>query len=165
MRLGPIALLLLAVVLFALGLEDPAGAPIGVIVVAIGLVLSALWRLLGPIPPNGLEAIPTGVVLLYIVLAAPPTVVSEVLAGLAGLTLLLWISDVSRASPHALLRGFDQLLMPAAGFAVALGISFTVPVGPLSLGFASLALVLVILLVVLILSRPGLVGRREAPGS
>ncbi len=164
-RIGVIPLSILACALLLLGLDDTHGAVAGLIVAGVGLALSEAWRIVGRPVGSGVEIAPAGAALIYLLLVAPSTVVSEVLAGFAGIAVLLWLADVSIRSPGRLGRALDELIMPMAGFAVALGIAFVIPTGPLSLGFASLLLVLVVVLVVLILARPSIVGRREAPSS
>jgi Flp pilus assembly protein protease CpaA len=164
-RLGVVPLSILAAAFALLGLNDAQGAGVGVIVAIAAVAVSLLWRIFGERIAGGAELLPVAGALAYFVLVAPTTVVSEVLAGFAALALLLWLAHVTAETPGRLSRALDQLIMPMAGFAIALGIAFVLPPEPLSLGFASLLLVLVIVVVVLILSRPSLVGRREAPSS
>jgi hypothetical protein len=164
-RLGVLPFAILASALLLLALDDSHGLLPGLVVAVVGLALSAAWRIIGRPVGGGVEVAPVGAAMIYLVLVAPPSVVSEALAGFAGIAVLLWLAGLSARSPGRLGRALDQLIMPMAGFAVALGIAFILPTGPLSLGFASLLLVLVVVLVVLILARPAIVGRREAPSS
>lgn len=164
-RIGIVPLGILAAAFALLALNDGQGSGIGLIVAITAVALSVLWRVFGQRIAGGAELLPVAGALAYFVLVAPTTVISEVLAGFAGLAVLLWLAQVSAEAPGRLGRALDLLIMPMAGFAIALGIAFVLPPEPLSLGFASLLLVLVIVVVVLILARPGWVGHREAPSS
>ena len=155
----------LALVLGILGVQDTSGLFVGLSAGAAGLVRTALWRLFGRPWAGGIEVLPAAGTLVYLSLAVPPTVVSEILAGLAGVFLLLWLAHTTARPTERLSRVLDHLVMPLAGLAIALGASFVIPVGPLSLGLASLLLVLVVVFAVLVLTRPAIVGRREAPTS
>lgn len=164
-RIGPVPFSLLTVLLLGLAIENPAGAGVGIVVVVVALAVSVLMRITDRPWGKGTEAAPVGAALVYLTVTAPPGVLSDVLAGFAAVALLLWLADISYRSVGRLSRAFDQLIMPMAGFAIALGIAFIVPAGPLSLGLAALLLILVMTLVVLILARPAIAGRREAPSS
>lgn len=164
-RVGPVPFAILSAMLVLLALGSTLGLVTALAVAVVGLALSATWRIRPWPRDTGVEILPVGIALLILTLTATVTTISEVVAGFAGIATLLWLADVSGHASPRMGRALDQLVMPMAGFAVALGTAYVVPPEPLSLGIATLLLLLVVVLVILVLSRPSIVGRREAPSS
>jgi hypothetical protein len=108
------------------------------------LVLSELLRRSALGVLGALWIVPAVLGFAIVAALAVPTILSELLAGLAGLSLLYWISGTTsgRSEPS---RASSGLLLPALSVALALLVTLFLPRGPAEFGAASLILAGVLL--------------------
>ncbi|MGI0054938.1 MAG: hypothetical protein ACREBZ_04380 [Thermoplasmata archaeon] len=125
---------------------------VGVTVVALGL--SALLRVVGGRDRVSLALVPTLIVLAFLSVVTPLSILSELLVGISALVALAWLTDGAGLPRGALRSVTDLLLLPAVGFGLALGGTLLLPPGELRVGIASLLLVVALVLAALILVRP-----------
>jgi predicted Abi (CAAX) family protease len=88
----------------------------------------------------------------YLGLAAPITLLTEILAALAALSGLVWMAERSTAGSSGLRRAADVLPLPAVGVAIALVAGLLIPPGELRVGIAALLLVAALALVAIVLA-------------
>jgi hypothetical protein len=108
--------------------------------------LSRTYRFLGLLPP--IAAL--GILVTY----SRPGTVPELVAGIAGLAVLLWCSEEPDRSPGAVGRGVAALAVPAAVLGIALASSLLLPSGEGSLGIAAALLAVSVVAVALLLGAP-----------
>lgn len=164
-RLGIGPFVLLGATLVLLAGQAPSGLAPALVVVGVGLALSAAWRRVGRSAARGGEVVPVAVVLAYLLVVAPPNVVTEVLAGLGGVALLLWLGAGPDGAAGRWSRALDLLVVPLAALAIALGTTFILPSLPTSIGLATILLVAVMIGVAILLVRLSAGARAEAPSS
>lgn len=153
-RLGwPVLLLAASVILLTTvgGGLFPWGALLGL----IGVAFSALWRAGDDRPTALLPFLPVLTSLAVIVIASVPGVLTDLYAGLVGLSLLLWIGDDPSHAPGGLGRGSRAVALTGLALAAAWAISLVrVPVVA-GLGVAvALSCVALLLLAVLLARLP-----------
>ena len=150
--------LLLAVPLVLLGILGRAGVAAGLLVAAGGLgaaiALLRLRRSLRPYSP-----VPAAAVAIGLAAVAPPTTLTELFAGAAGLALLL-ATGLSVAEPRPIGALVPSVGLPALALALALGSSIALPSGSADVGVAAALLAAVLLLLAYLFSRQE--GRRGA---
>ncbi len=88
----------------------------------------------------------------YLGLAAPITLLTEILAALAALSGLVWMAERSTAGSSGLRRAANVLPLPAVGVAIALVAGLLIPPGELRVGIAALLLVAALALVAIVLA-------------
>ncbi len=150
-------------VAFAL-LSRAPGPEVGLVVAAVAAATALAIRIVPERLDSALVLLPLVPAWGYLGLAAPITLLTEILAALAALSALVWVADASsptRAS--GLRRAGDVLALPAVGAAIALVAGLLIPPGELRIGVAALLLVAALALVAVVLAR--LQPAREAPAS
>ena len=153
-RSGRWGLAATATVTLAFGLLDRAEGPfVGVAVGAGAIVAALLIRILVARMGTVLFLAPLLAAWAYLGLAAPVTVLAELLSVLAALAALAWMAERPHAPPAILRRAGDVLVLPAVGAMIALVSGLLIPPGELRIGVAALLLVIALGLVVLTLGR------------
>ena len=151
--------LLMAGGLIALALESAGNLSFALGIAVVGAAVAILLNLL--VPPVGRVGalVPPGLALAYLSVTTVVSDLGEVLAGIASLSLLLWVAVLS-PHPSPLGRRSLGLLLPALGLGIALATAVAVPVAQQVLGVAVLLIVIAIALVAWAVAAP---GRLAAP--
>ncbi len=152
-------------VLVALGLLSRSPGPYVGFAVAVAASAGALAIRLIATEQRGsvLFLLPLIGAWAYLGLAAPITLLTEILAALAALSGLVWMAERSTAGSSGLRRAADVLPLPAVGVAIALplpavGVAIAlvagllIPPGELRVGIAALLLVAALALVAIVLA-------------
>lgn len=164
-RLGWRSFAILAAVFLAVGAQDASSGPsVGLLAAAIALAIAAALRIAAGRIGALLLLAPLALGLAYLALAAPVSLVNELLFGLSSLLMLTWLADGADATPGSLRRATDLVVLPGLGLAIAIGGAYLLPAGPLELGSASILLIVAILIVVASLAR-WVYGRPGRPAS
>ena len=164
-RLGLPGLGLSAVSLLWLGLGSglPYVGGVGLAVVALALGIGLRWT------PNpiGREVawVPSVVALGVLSITAPLTILAELVAGLGGISVLLWMVDDPDRLPGGVARGLPALALPALAVGVAWSSALLLPPGAAPLGAAAALLAFAVAVVAFFLGRPDLFDREEAATS
>jgi hypothetical protein len=155
-------LALTAVVLAAVG---PLPFVLGGVLAVGGATLASLVRALVPRPYRFLGLVPAVVALGVLAAYSPVGVAPELLAGLAGVALLLWCAEEPDRRPGALPRGISGLFVPAAAFGIAWLSSLLLPSGLGTVGIAAALLGASAAAIVWLLRAPGMFDRDPAATS
>lgn len=141
-------------VMVALGLLSRSPGPYVGLAVAVAASAGALAIRLVATEQRGsvLFLLPLIVAWAYLGLAAPITLLTEILAALAALSGLVWMAERSQAGSSGLRRAADVLTLPAVGVAIALVAGLLIPPGELRVGIAALLLVAALALVAIVLA-------------
>ena len=141
-------------VLVALGLLSRSPGPYVGFAVAVAASAGALAIRLIATEQRGsvLFLLPLIGAWAYLGLAAPITLLTEILAALAALSGLVWMAERSQAGSSGLRRAADVLPLPAVGVAIALVAGLLIPPGELRVGIAALLLVAALALVAIVLA-------------
>ncbi|MCL4308300.1 MAG: hypothetical protein M1606_00375 [Candidatus Thermoplasmatota archaeon] len=141
-------------VLVALGLLSRSPGPYVGFAVAVAASAGALAIRLIATEQRGsvLFLLPLIGAWAYLGLAAPITLLTEILAALAALSGLVWMAERSTAGSSGLRRAADVLPLPAVGVAIALVAGLLIPPGELRVGIAALLLVAALALVAIVLA-------------
>ncbi len=141
-------------VLVALGLLSRSPGPYVGFAVAVAASAGALAIRLIATEQRGsvLFLLPLIGAWAYLGLAAPITLLTEILAALAALSGLVWMAERSTAGSSGLRRAADVLPLPAVGVAIALVAGLLIPPGELRVGIAALLLVDALALVAIVLA-------------
>ena len=141
-------------VLVALGLLSRSPGPYVGFAVAVAASAGALAIRLIATEQRGsvLFLLPLIGAWAYLGLAAPITLLTEILAALAALSGLVWMAERSTAGSSGLRRAADVLTLPAVGVAIALVAGLLIPPGELRVGIAALLLVAALALVAIVLA-------------
>ena len=141
-------------VLVALGLLSRSPGPYVGFAVAVAASAGALAIRLIATEQRGsvLFLLPLIGAWAYLGLAAPITLLTEILAALAALSGLVWMAERSQAGSSGLRRAADVLTLPAVGVAIALVAGLLIPPGELRVGIAALLLVAALALVAIVLA-------------
>lgn len=157
----PVLLLAASVILLTTvgGGLFPWGALLGL----IGVAFSAVWRAGDDRPTALLPFLPVLTSLAVIVIASVPGVLTDLYAGLVGLSLLLWIGDDPSHSPGGLGRGSRAVALTGVALTVAWAVSLVrIPTGA-GLGIAVALLCVALLLLAVLLTRLPHSAEREPP--
>jgi len=164
-RLGLPGLGLTAVSLLwlALGSGLPDRAGLGLAVAALALGIGCRWTS----SPTGREVawVPSVVVLGILSITTPLTILAELVAGLGGIAVLLWMVDDPDRLPGGVARGLPLLALPALAVGVAWSSALLLPPGAAPLGAAAALLAFAVAIVAFFLGRPDLFDREEAATS
>ncbi len=158
---GP-AYVLLAIASAGFALIGPLPLLLGLTLAVGGASLASLLRVALPRPFRSLALLPALVGLGVIAAYSPLGTLPELLAGLAGLALLLWCSEDPDRYAGAVGRGLAALLVPGAAFGIAWTSSLLLPSGLGSVGLAAALLVMSATAVILLLRAPGVFDRDPA---
>ncbi len=141
-------------VLVALGLLSRSPGPYVGFAVAVAASAGALAIRLIATEQRGsvLFLLPLIGAWAYLGLAAPITLLTEILAALAALSGLVWMAERSTAGSSGLRRAANVLPLPAVGVAIALVAGLLIPPGELRVGIAALLLVAALALVAIVLA-------------
>ncbi len=141
-------------VLVALGLLSRSPGPYVGFAVAVAASAGALAIRLIATEQRGsvLFLLPLIGAWAYLGLAAPITLLTEILAALAALSGLVWMAERSQAGSSGLRRAANVLPLPAVGVAIALVAGLLIPPGELRVGIAALLLVAALALVAIVLA-------------
>jgi len=164
-RLGIPGLAFSALSLAWLGIAS--GLPYGAgWIVVLGSLAAAIGLRLGP-RGAGREGswlpIVAGLGLLSVL--SPLTILAELVAGLGGIAVLLWMADDPDRLPGGLGRGVSVVALPALAVGVAWASALLLPPGATSIGVGAAVLVAVLGAVAFLLGRPDLFDRDEATTS
>jgi hypothetical protein len=131
---GYVLLALASVVLAVVG---PLPLAVGVGLAIGGATLSSLVRAWAPRRGRYLGLLPALFSLGVLAAYSPLWTVSELLAGVAGLALLLWCAEEPDRRPGALARGLTGVFVPAAALGIAWTSSLLLPSGLGTVGIAA----------------------------
>jgi hypothetical protein len=155
-------LALTSVLLAALG---PLPFILGGSAAIAGASLASLVRASVPQPLRYLALLPALVSLGILAAYSPVGVLPELVAGLAGLSLLLWCAEEPDRRPGAVVRGVAGLFVPAAAFGIAWLSSLLLPSGLGTVGIAAALLAASAAAILLLLRAPGTFDRDPAATS
>ncbi len=158
--LDPVGSLLALLPALALGLTAPWGAGVGVAAavaaIAAGLLLTLYSRRIGPALPQ----LPVIAVLGAFTAAAPAGAVTEGLAGLGGLAVVLAVGR-NAALPALRGRASRGLVVPALGLGIAMATALIFPPSQRLIGVAALLLLGAVAAVAYLLERPTTAAEEE----
>jgi hypothetical protein len=100
--------------------------------------------------------------LLVLGVSALSTPTSDLLGGLAGLALLLWLAGAPGAGPRAIARSLSTVGSAALIVMIAWTSALLLPRSPALLGIGAALLVTVVLAVAILLGRPDLIDAEPA---
>ncbi len=145
----------------ASGLPEEGGAVLAAAAIGIGLVLRSAPA------SSGREAswTPIAVGLGILAVVSPLTVLAELVAGLGGLAVIVWMIDSPDRLAGGIGRGGLALALPALAVGVAWASSFLLPPGVASVGIAAAVLALSLAALAFLLGRPDLFDRSGAATS
>jgi hypothetical protein len=124
---------------------------LGVAVAGVGG--SVALRLLGRAFLRPAEGGPIVAALIVVAMLAVPSPLTELLAGLSGLGLLIWVAQ-DPSWPAPLARALRGLVLPGLSLTLALGISIALPVARQSVGVAAVLVVVSLAALGWALARP-----------
>jgi len=163
-----------------LGLPGLAIAALSLLWLALGsglpllvaglLLLAALAGAIGlrlwPDPAGrGAAWVPLVVALAVLSVTTPLTFLAELVAGLGGIAVLLFLVDDPDRLPGGLGRGLSTVALPAVAVGVAWSSALLLPPGTAPIGVAAGVLVFALAVVAFLLGRPDLFDREEAATS
>lgn len=134
---------------FVGGLADLVGPVIG----AAGVVATAILRRRYPDTGPALMLLPALAALGVLAVTAAPVPSTELLGGVASLTLLLWTADDPARPAGGGRRAVPALAACAASVGIVFGLSLALPSLPPGIGIAGGLLALVILVLAVLLER------------
>ena len=158
----PVTLSLLFVVTVLLGylsgFPDGAGVVLAVAAVALaaGLRAVARHRLFAYAP------VPVLLVLVLEAVTAPAGFGTELVAGIAGLTFLVWLADDPARPVGGAVRALPEVAVPALALGIAWSSALFLPAGAVPLGVAGALLALTLAAVAFLVGRPSVLDREEA---
>jgi hypothetical protein len=149
---GPALSATVPLLLLAVGPSSSPAWSVGTVVAGLGVAL--VLRGLGGARFRLVEGVPFAAALVLVCTFARPSPLTEVLSGLAGLGVLLWVGqDLAWRVPLA--RAARGLGLPAIGLALSLGIAFGLPAVQQSVGIATILAVVCLAGLGWALARPG----------
>jgi len=162
-REGPGLLAAGATVAVGLGIWDPHGAVVGTAIAIVGFAAVGTLRAFAGRSVRPYEFLPAVASLGYLALVVPPSIVTDLLAGVSALALFLWLSADPELPRGTLRRSGDVLLLPALGVAVALSSSLLIQPGYVYVGVAAGLLVGGLLAVAWVLIHPETFSAPDTP--
>ena len=155
----------LAIASIALAVVGPLPLFVGGGLALLGATLASLVRARVPRPWRYLGLLPALGSLGTLAAFCPLGTLPELLAGVAGLALLLWCAEDPDRRPGAMGRGTAALFVPAAAFAIAWMSSLLLPSGLGSVGIAATLLAGSVTAVLVLLRAPRVFDRDPAATS
>lgn len=164
-RWGVPGLALTAVATIVLGFAGRLPDDLGLVLAATSIAVAAGMRLaLSPLVRE-LSVVPPIAGLAVVTIAAPITFLAELVAGLGGVALLVWMTDDPDRPPGGLARGLTTVSIPGLAVGIAWSSGLLLPTGAISFGIAGGLLALVLTAVAFLTGRPELFDREEAATS
>ena len=161
-RFRPASFLLLLGIALFLGYLDGLPLGVGIAVAAVAVGIAAGLRA-DPSPRiSGYAPVPAVVGIALEAVVAPVGLGTEIVAGAAGLALLLWLADDPDRPVGGPVRALPAIALPALALGIAWSSALFLPSGALPLGVAGGLLALTIIAVALLAGRPTLFDREEA---
>ncbi len=133
--------------------------------VLLGGGAAVVLRLAGSDRLRPYAAAPALAALAAAALGAVATPATELLGGVAGVALLLWLVDDPDRPPGGLRRGAMIVLVPLFAVAIAWSAGSLLPPGAVPFGVAGGLLALVLVALAFVLGRPDLLDREPAEAS
>lgn len=144
--------LLLGALAVLLGLFGGFPFPLGGVVGGAGVGLAVAWRAARP-QGSPLTALPALLAISAESVVAPPGTATELLAGLCGLALLLWLADGPARPADGPARSLPAFAQVALAVGLGWAIALVGPHGPSNVGIAAGLLVVAIVLLAILLHR------------
>jgi hypothetical protein len=161
-RIGLPGLALTALAALLLGAIGRLPSELGLLVAAGGVGGTVILRTLAPAGARPYAIGPALAALAVVTFAAPVSSGAELLAGLGGVALLVWMVDDPDRPVGGLTRGAPAVAVPALAVGIAWAGSALLPAGALPLGLAGGVLALVLVVLAFVLGRPDLFDREAA---
>jgi len=157
----PVPLLLFGIAAGALGLLSGIPDGLGVLVSVGAVVIAAVLRS-RPQPADAAWApVPAVLGLAVVVVVAQVGIGVELVAGLAGLALLVWLADDPARPAGGAVRGLPTVTLAALALGIAWTSALFLPGGSVPLGVAGALLAGALIAVALLVGRPALFDREE----
>jgi hypothetical protein len=143
------------------GLPTFGGLALAFVALALGVGLRFVPQPVG----RDLAWVPIVAALGVLSITTPLTVLAELVAGLGGIAVLLWMIDDPDRLPGGVQRGLSTIALPALAVGVAWSSALLLPPGAAPLGVAAALLAFAVAIVAFFLGRPELFDREEAATS
>lgn len=164
-RLGAVGLVAVALPGLALAVGSRLGPLAGLAALAVGLGGSIALRFTRASWGRDVAPLPILGGLGLLVFASPLTLFAELLAGVAGVAVLVWAADDPDRLPGGVVRGASVALLPAGAVAVAWASVLLLPAGVASLGIGAGLIAAVLGAIAFLAGRPDAFDREEGATS
>jgi hypothetical protein len=164
-RVGPAGLLLTLAAGAGLALASrwPSAWVLAAVVAGVGATTALRLVRSAGLRPYAIAPATLGIAIAA--LAAVPTSATELVGGLGGVALLLWLADDPDRGPGGARRGASELLVPALGLGIAWAAAALLPGGALPFGVGAGLLVAALIALAAVLGALEWLGRGAAETS